>query len=139
MNKNQIQSVLKINGCTGDCSDEQIREILLGARYSEAEVERALQILRERDLTQTVRADGLHTVFYTDNHLRASEISGLLGIDVDVDFDTRKAKEEQVPRFTFFEIIVIAALASVFAISGTVLYMYMNQIGIFHPLEIVRS
>lgn len=139
MNKDQIESVLKINGCVGNCSADEIRAILLGASYSESEVDRALQILNQKDMTQTVRADGLHTVFYTDGHLKPREISGLLGIDVDVDFNTQNLKEKGSHKFTILEFFVIAGLAAVFALSGTVAYMYVNEIGVFHPLELVKS
>ena len=138
MNRNQIESVLKINGCTGNCSDAEIRAVLLGASYSESEVDRAIDILNQQDLTQTVRSDGLHTVFYTDNALKPREISGLLGIDVDVDFD-QKSVEKAPSGFSLFEVVVIVTLAAAFAVSGTLIYMYMNEIGVFHPIAMAKS
>lgn len=132
MNKNQLKAVLKINGYTAEASDEDIRAVLLRAKYSEAEIQKALLILREKDVSPMIRSDGLHTVFYTDSHLRPSEIAGLLGIEVN--FDVGKFKQQRKNQITVSpqEAFVVIGLSLLIAISSIVIYMYINNIGIFH-------
>ncbi len=134
MNRNQLKAVLKINGFSEESSEEEIRLVLLSASYSEVEVERALVILREKNASQAIRADGLHTVFYTDSHLKPSEISGLLGIDIDVNLagPTRRRSQKQV--FGLLEGLLIIGLATAVAAMGIFFYMFIYDVGLFHPV-----
>lgn len=131
MNRNQLKSILKINGYSESASDDEIRSLLLKAKYSETEIENALLILRQTDVQPMVRSDGLHTVFYTDSHLKPREIAGLLGVQVD--FDASSFRLEEKDQFNFKEVMIIAGLSIVIAITGVFIYMYLNQIGFFHP------
>lgn len=131
MNRNQLKSILKINGYTEDASDDDVRAVLLQAKYSESEIENALIILRQSDVKPMVRSDGLHTVFYSDSHLKPREIAGLLGIEVD--FEASSFRLEEKKSFNLNEVLIIMVLSAVIAILGIVIYMYSNQIGFFHP------
>jgi len=136
MNRNQLKAVLKINGYTEESSDADIRAVLLSASYSKTEVERALLTLRQSEGLQAARADGLHTVFYSDNHLRPSEISGLLGIDIDVNFQNQTENRHTTNSFSLFEGLFIIGLAIVCAAFGIFMYMYINSIGVFHSIVV---
>lgn len=133
MNRNQIRTLLKINGFGDTASDEEVRAVLLSANYSEDEVDNALVLLRESDLATSTRTDGLHKVFFSDDQLRPSEISGLLGVEVNLENPiSRRSRNNTMPLLHF---ILIWFISVVFAVSGILFYMYINQIGLFHPVS----
>lgn len=136
MSRNQLQMLLKINGYTEQATDDEIRSVLSHAKYSDGEIEQALLILRQHDIAPMIRSDGLHTVFYTDNRLRPSEIAGLLGVDVR--FDPRQFNQSQKPDnyLSSTETMVIIGLALVVALVTTLLYMYFNELGFFHSFSL---
>jgi hypothetical protein len=133
MNRNQITTLLKINGFAETSSDEDIRAVLLSAKYSEAEVTAALVILRENNLATTTRTDGLHKIFFSDDQLKPSEIAGLLGVDINLDSPVSpRSRNNAMP---FFYFVFIWFVSVVLAVSGILFYMYINQIGLFHPVS----
>lgn len=131
MNRDQIETILKINGVVPGSTDEIIRSVLLSARYSKDEVDTAIMVLRENTKNKTTRVDGLHKIFRTDESLRPEEISQLLGIDVDIsDKINPKGKSRDLSTFQY---VIVWAASAVLAISGLVFYMYLHKIGLFHP------
>ena len=82
--RDQIESILKINGVQPTSPDEEIRSVLLSARYSKDEVDTAIMVLRENTKTNKTRVDGLHKVFRSDEALSPEEISQLLGIEIEL-------------------------------------------------------
>lgn len=129
--RNQVETILKINGVPPTSADEQIRSILLSARYSNDEVDTALMILREDVKTKQTRVDGLHKVFRTGDALRSDEISSLLGIEISVEdkIEDRNKKKQ----ISFVQYIVVWIFSVVLAVSGVLFYMYLHKIGVFHP------
>lgn len=131
INRAQVEAILKINGVATGSPDEQIRSVLLSARYSKDEVDTAIMVLRENMKTNKTRVDGLHKIFRTDEGLRPNEISQLLGIDVDVEqLPDQKVKNREIP---VFHMVFVWVLSVVVAVSGIMLYMYMHEVGPFHP------
>jgi hypothetical protein len=131
INKDQIESILKINGVTPAAPDEEIRSILLSARYNHDEVDTALMVLRQNTKTNKTRVDGIHKVFRTDEGLNPSEISELLGIDVDhndvISVSTKKRS------FNNNQVLLVSALSFIIGVGGLAMYMYIYKIGFFHP------
>ncbi len=131
MNRNQLRTILKINGLSEDASDDEIRAVLVHARYSENEIESALVILQEAGELPNPQTVGLHSVMYTGNTLRANEVVSLLGVDMNVDlpisFRSKHARIE-----TFDGLLIIGG-AILLATLGVVLYMYLFQVGFFYP------
>lgn len=131
INREQIESILKINGVSPAAPDEQIRSVLLSARYNKNEVDTAIMVLRENIKTNKTRVDGLHKIFRTDQALKPDEISQLLGIEVDV-------SEEVIPqskarKLSTFQYILVWVLAALLAITSVLFYMYIHRIGFFYP------
>jgi hypothetical protein len=127
-----IESLLRINGIAKTAPDEQIRSVLLSARFKEDEVETALMILRENTTTKQTRVDGLHKVFRSDEALKPEEISRLLGIDVDIQETIQTDVTTNDSTFTLFQFVVLWVTSTVLAVSGVLFYMYSNQMGVFH-------
>jgi hypothetical protein len=129
--RKHIESILKINGLTPTSADEEIKSVLLSARFKDDEIDAALMILRENTHTSEVRVDGLHKVFRTDAGLKPSEISQLLGIDIKV--TEKVSPRSNRKRFSFFQLLLLSIASSLLAIVCLLFYMYSENIGWFHP------
>ncbi|NCN11809.1 hypothetical protein GW937_00630 [Candidatus Kaiserbacteria bacterium] len=131
ISRKNIETILKINGVSPTSADEQIRSILLSARYSDDEVDTALMVLREDTKTKHTRVDGLHKVFRTGESLKSDEIATLLGIDVTIeDRVNERSKRREISFGQYFFVWIASVLV---ATSGILVYMYLHKIGIFHP------
>lgn len=131
IDKKHIESILRINGLGESAPDEQIRSVLLSASYNNDEVEAAMVVLRENTATSKTRVDGLHKVFRSDQALKASEISALLGIDIDVSEKVEGGVNAR--RYSLLHIIIIWFVSLLIATTGLIYYMYIQQTGFFHP------
>jgi len=133
MKREQIESVLKINGVEPTSPDEAIRSVLLSARYNKDEVDTAIMVLRENTKTNKTRVDGLHKIFRSNEGLQPDEISQLLGIEVNL--NQRVESDDSAPArgLSGGQNIIIWVLSFALAILGLAFYMYIYKIGIFHP------
>lgn len=129
--RDQVEAILRVNGVTPTAPDEQIRSVLLSARYNNDEVDTALMVLRENIKTKQTHVDGLHKVFRTGEALSPDEISSLLGIEVDI--DTSVDPEVEIREFSKLQHTFIWILSFIFAVAAILLYMYIQKIGLFHP------
>jgi len=130
ISKKQIENILKINGVDTASPEEEIRSVLLSARYKADEVDTALMVLRENTITKKTRVEGLHKVFRTGEALNSKEISKLLGIDINIPSNSNKHTISDNKGNLQFLVIVL--LSIIFAILGIILYMYLNNMGLFH-------
>lgn len=128
-----IEALLRINGLAKTAADEEIRSVLLSARFKEDEVETALMILRENTLTKQTKVDGLHKVFRTDEALRPDEISKLLGIDIDIKEGINVQSVSQSNGFSLFQFLILWVTSIILALGSVFFYMYSHQMGFFHP------
>ncbi|USN92089.1 MAG: hypothetical protein H6782_04410 [Candidatus Nomurabacteria bacterium] len=132
INREHIETILKVNGVAPGSSNEIIRSVLLSARYSKDEADTAIMVLREDIKTRKTRVEGLHKVFRSNEALNSEEISKLLGIDADIDETIAlRSQSRELPLVYQF---IIWLLSVVVATSGILFYMYLNQMGIFHPV-----
>ena len=131
IDKLSLESFLRANGVQPTAKDEDIRSVLLSARWDNNEVDTALMVLRENRLNQETHVDTLHKVFNTDSRLNASEISSLLGIDVavsDTDVDNINKKYETSNRAR----LIVGFTLSIMIAFGSIGYvMYQEQSGVF--------
>lgn len=129
--KKDIETILKINGVTPSAPDEEIRSVLLSARYNNDEVNTAIMVLRENTTTHQTRVDGLHKIFRTDEALKPAEISSLLGIDVQV--DELAIRQSRSRDMSMLQSVIVTIVAVVLALSGVAMAMYIYEVGLFHP------
>ncbi len=131
MEKQDIETILKINGVSPEAPDEEIRSVLLSARYNNDEVDTAVMVLKENTKTHQTRVDGLHKVFRSDEALNPQEISALLGIEVEVkELNLEKTNRREMGTI---QSIFVGVVATIIAMSGILFAMYVNHVGIFHP------
>lgn len=131
--RKHIERILKINGVSLPAPDEEIRSVLLGARYRDEEVDMALMVLKETITQSDQSADSLQKLIRTDQSLSAKEISKLLGIEVTLTPKSEMRKSPSSPQLTLGHHIVIWLLAAIIGVFGILLAMYVLEFGIFHP------
>lgn len=131
LQKKDIETILKINGVSVGAPDEEIRSVLLSARYNDDDIDTAIMVLRENTKTHQTRVDGLHKIFRSDEGLKPAEISALLGIEVEVDevtIDRNKNRE-----MSYIQTTIVTLLAVGLALAGVFTAMYVYKVGAFHP------
>ncbi len=131
LQRQQIESILKINGVSTASPDDEIRSVLLSARFNEDEIDTAILVLRENKKTNISRVDGLHKVFRSGEALHPSEISSLLGIEVNIIELTNK-KVTEAKKLIFAQGVVIMIIALALASLGILIAMFIYKVGIFH-------
>ena len=133
IDREHIERVLKINGLAPTSPDEEIRSVLVSAKWHKDDVETALTVLRENVKTHQTRTDTLHNVFLTDERLSPEAIESLLGIDVEISSKDLKSLGHSRRRINVWQALTIGGYALVAAVAFMMLIMYWQQIGIFHP------
>ncbi len=114
-----------------DSSDEEIKSVLLNARWHKEDAEAAILILRENKKTHETHMDSLHKVFTSDERLRPETVSALLGIEMDVmPEDMRDQSSQQ--SFGVQQLMGIMAAAFLLAVFMMGLTMWFMEVGMFH-------
>ena len=130
--KKQIETILKANGIPPTAPDEEIRSILISARWDNNDVDTALMVLKENRDSKATHVDTLHRVFHSDERLTPSDISTLLGVIVslsDEDIDKIEVKRRKIERA---QTMVALILALSIVLLGLTYLMYIEQAGVFH-------
>jgi hypothetical protein len=132
--RSHIEQLLRINGVESTAPDQEIKSILLSARWHEKDVETALLVLRENKASHETHVDSVHKTFRADDQLQPETISALLGIDVDIPKNaviTSRGGKRQF-RLSMGQIIGISLISIIF--SGFFLFgsMWYLEMGIFH-------
>jgi len=133
IDRKHIEKILKVNGLTPTAEDEEIRSILISAKWNKDDVETALTVLRENINTHDSRVDTLHNVFLTDRRLSPEAIQSLLGIDIEVSSNELASLRESRKRVSIWQIASVISCAVILAVGFVMMFMYTKHIGIFHP------
>ncbi len=133
--KKEAVEVLKINGVPIDSPDDYIKSILFSARYTEDEVNYAINALRNKESSDEVVArnssDGLYKIFRSDGSLKPDEITRLLGIEVEQKDIILASKKRHT--ISTQQLIMMWSASFLLAGIGILVYMYVLQVGVFHP------
>ncbi len=132
LKREQIELILRTNGVDPSSPTEEIRSVLMSARYNQDEIDTAIMVLREDSSNNTSRVDALHKVFRTDQALKPAEISALLGIEVNVN-DLKQQRVAEAQRGELIHVVVVLILALTLAALCIYAAMYVYQVGAFHP------
>lgn len=139
IDRSHIEQLLKINGLSPTADDEEIRSVLISARWHKEDVETAITVLRENKTTHQSRVDTLHDVFLTDRRLSPEAIHDLLGIDTNVSGSELEQLRNKRKATYLWQIISIVLLALLIATGSLLGLMYMEKIGVFYDGEHHRS
>jgi hypothetical protein len=135
--RSEIEKILKVNGVPTSSPEEEIRSVLISARFDKHEVDTAIMVLREDTTSKQVRVDGLHKVFRTDEALQPKEISELLGIEVDA--STFYRPQASATTQQGLQYVTIWVLSVLFAVATIMMFMYINEVGPFHASNQIWS
>jgi hypothetical protein len=122
-----------MNGLTETAPDEEIRSVLISARWNQEDVETAITVLRENTKTHQSRVDKLHDVFLADHALSPEAIHSLLGIDVEInssEVNSLRVRRHNTYRWQLLSIFVFSILI---AFASIIAMMYWQGVGPFHP------
>jgi hypothetical protein len=130
--KRNIEAFLRVNGVPPTAKDEEIRSVLLSARWNDNEVDTALMVLKENVKNQETHVDTLHKVFNSDDRLTATEISSLLGIDVAFSGNEIKDLSQKRVKVENTQVIVAFTLSIIIAVSSIGYLMFKEKAGFFY-------
>ena len=133
IDRKHVEQILKINGLSSTAKDEEIRSILISAKWHQEDVDTALTVLRENKTTGDSRIDTLHNVFQSDKRLSPEAIESLLGIELDISSDDLRVLHAGRKDISFWQVISIIFYATILAFGSILTVMYVQQTGIFHP------
>lgn len=129
--KSDILTILKINGVSPAADPAEIKQVLERASYSEAEIEAALSLLKTSTTNYYDKHTELNKVFRTTEALKPSEISALLGIEVQV--ACVDSPQSYDGKMNWWQSVVVTIFALTLAIAGILGAMYFYEVGMFHP------
>ncbi len=130
--KKHIETLLKANGIPPTAEDEEIRSILISARWNNNDVDTALMVLKEKKDTKATHVDTLHKVFHSNDRLSPSDISSLLGIKVTLSADDVLDVEVKRRKIERTQSLVAVILALSLVMLGLTYLMYIEEAGVFH-------
>ena len=135
LDRSHIEQLLKLNGVEPTAPDEEIKSILLSARWHNQDVETALLVLRENTESMKTHVDTLHKVFHSDDHLHPETIAALLGVSVDITRDAVcKNHKKSGTNVNFFQVLQIALVSVCCAFLFIVCTMWYMHIGPFDTI-----
>lgn len=131
--RRHIEELLRINGVPTTAPDEEIKSVLLSARWHEKDVETAMHVLRENKTNHKTHVDSLHKIFSSDSKLRPETINALLGIDIEIprggiDTDKRHIRRSVTP----LKVIQIFCVTIILSVLCLFFSMWYFEIGMFH-------
>ena len=130
--KRNVEAFLRVNGIPPTAKDEEIRSVLLSARWNNNEVDTALMVLKENVNSNETHVDTLHKVFNSDDRLSASEITKLLGIDVNLSDGDVVDLDKKREFFGKIATVLTFILSIVIAVTSIAYLMYKEKAGVFH-------
>lgn len=133
IDRKNIEQILRLNGLSETAPDEEIRSVLISARWNKEDVETAITVLRENIKTHASRVDKLHDVFFADRALSPEAIHSLLGIDVEVnssELNNLRARRKNIYQWQLISIFIFSVLIAFASITAM---MYWQESGPFHP------
>lgn len=129
-----IEKLLALNGVDISSSDDEIKSVLLSARWHHDDVEAAVLVLRENKQTHQTHVDSLHKVFRSDERLRPETVGALLGIEMEVTPEERPAKRAAYTgrAMSAGQMMTIAIVALILSLIFVFAAMYSLEMGFFH-------
>ena len=130
--KRNVEAFLRVNGIPPTAKDEEIRSVLLSARWNNNEVDTALMVLKENVKNNQTHVDTLHKVFNSDDKLSSAEITKLLGIDVNLSNFEAESVSKKYQLIENSSSLIVFILSLIIAVSSIGYLMYQEKAGFFH-------
>ena len=132
ISRQSVEQFLVSNGIEPNAPDEEIKSLLLKARWHEDQVDTAITVLRE-DAEHKQRTSEIRKVFSTDDKMNPQMVSDLLGITMDVSHvEPKHNKRAYKPSLTLGTALSIMLVSLGIASVLLLMLMYHFEIGLFH-------
>jgi hypothetical protein len=133
--RKQIEQILRINGVALSAPDEEIKSVLLSARWHKDDIETAIMVLRENKKSHKTHVDTVHKVFHSDDKLSPDAVSSLLGIDMDISSNEINTISNKQGKLRFNSILVLALISLGLSLIFVFAAMWYLKMGLFHALS----
>lgn len=133
IDKASLEQFLRINGISPTASDQEIKSVLLSARWENDDVDTAMLVLRENTATHESSVDSVHKVFRSDERLTPESVSKLLGISMDAtDILSAYSLDTKYVHLPTIMILIVSFLTFALAMAFVAGSMWMLKVGPFH-------
>ena len=131
MDRAYLVTILRASGISTSASDDELRSVFSAAGYNEADVARAISIIRTPPSATggVATQSGMHKILRSNEPLHPSEVSALLGIDMTI--TEVETKTIRVPRMTIAEDLLVLFLAVTLGVLSLLAVLYHYKIGPF--------
>ncbi len=137
MQREYIEKILQLNGIDTSSPDDQIKSVLLSARWHKDDVDTAILVLREDTETHESHVDSVRKVFHSDERLRPETVRSLLGVDMDVSGEKIKpGKRKNMRGLSFVQFMEIVVLAGILSVAVITFMMWHSHIGMFQNFTV---
>lgn len=130
IDRSQIVNLLKLNGIDIKSPVDEIKAILVRARWDDEDIDTALTVLHEDPKDHTQHTDTIHKVFRSDTKLNPATVSALLGVDMDISPEELQLRRNHTKTELTFGVIVNIIIVS-FSLSFLFLLASMWYLGFF--------
>ncbi len=131
--RDQVEKLLSLNGVTTEASDDEIKSVLLSARWHKDDIEAAVLVLRENKVTHQTHVDSMHKVFRSDERMHPETVSALLGIEMNVMPSDMPSGERRVERgMTSKQMMTVAVVSLALSLMFVLAAMWHLEMGMFH-------
>lgn len=132
LDRSVIERMLKANGVETVASDEEIRSVLISAKWHDDDVDAAITVLRENTATHQTRVDSMHKIFRSDEKLKPETVSSLLGIDIDLPMHNETKPTKVRHDMSAGQVVQIALISMALALFFVLGAMWMMDFGLFY-------
>ena len=130
IDRKHIEKFLELNGLSPDAPDEEIKSLLLSARWHNDDVETALVVLREHPKTKRQHIDSMYNITSSDKKISPDTLNALLGIDVNVHSVTEE-HHRSLDRAYRAQLFTLAGFSVLAAAAFVLFVMWYTRVGIF--------
>lgn len=128
----QIEKLLKLNGVDATAPEDEIKSVLLSARWHDDDIDTVLLVLKENKNNHDTHLDSVHRTFNAGDQLSPETVSSLLGIDMDVtnqmSLERRRRMGDLTTGLVVHMVLVSLALSVIFVLAS----MWYLEMGLFH-------
>lgn len=131
--KSHIEKLLRLNGVKPPVQNEEIKAVLISAKWHKDDIDAAILVMQEDSLTHKTHVDSIHKVFRSDERLRPETVSSLLGIQMDMtSADIAVGRLGSKNTMSMSQMTVIALSSLILSLIFVLAAMWHLQMGLFH-------
>lgn len=132
LTKEHIEKILHLNGVEPAAGDDQVKAVLLRARWNQADVDAALLVLRTDTTSGERHHNDAERLFHSDGRLSPEMVSSLLGLDLSVQLKDVPLDLNKTAQLRIDGVVLIILVALCVAVATLTVGMWFFEVGPFH-------